>query len=199
MLFRSSLRIAPGAPILYNDTSNTLLKPLSNSDGVVFPYTPTIQTNYTANYDKYDLVHSNYRGYFYKNSAVGDINITGTFTAQDSTEAKYMLAVIHFFRSVTKMFYGQDLKYRGTPPPLVYLSGFGQYQFNNHPCLVSNFTYNLPNDVDYIGISPNNQGINLADRSSKTSSSPLAAISSIITRLQNAGLVAGGKIGRAHV
>ena len=101
--WRVRLRIAPGAPILYNDTSNTLLKPLSNSDGVVFPYTPTIQTNYTANYDKYDLVHSNYRGYFYKNSAVGDINITGTFTAQDSTEAKYMLAVIHFFRSVTKI------------------------------------------------------------------------------------------------
>jgi hypothetical protein len=27
------------------------------------------------------------------------------------------------------MFYGQDAE-AGTPPPLVYLSGFGKYQFN---------------------------------------------------------------------
>jgi hypothetical protein len=63
---------------------------------------------YKANYQPYDLTHSNYRGYFYKNSAIDAINLRGTFTAQDTTEANYLLAVIHFFRSVTKMFYGQD-------------------------------------------------------------------------------------------
>jgi len=50
---------------------------------------------------------------------------------------------------VTKMFYGQDTE-RGTPPPLVFLQGLGEYQFNLHPCLVSSFNYNLPADVDYI-------------------------------------------------
>ena len=48
------------------------------------------------------------------------------FTAQATFEANYMLAVIHFFRSVTKMFYGQDWQ-RGAPPPLVFLSGLGEY------------------------------------------------------------------------
>jgi hypothetical protein len=47
------------------------------------------------------------------------------------------------------MFYGQDAE-RGAPPPLVYLQGLGQYQFNLAPCVVSQFTYNLPTDVDYI-------------------------------------------------
>jgi hypothetical protein len=52
------------------------------------------------------------------------------------------------------MFYGQD-KFRGTPPPLLYLSGLGEYQFDNHPVVLTNFTYTLPNDVDYINAYPN--------------------------------------------
>ena len=71
------------------------------------------------------------------------------FTAQDTVEANYLLAVIHFFRSATKMFYGQDSQ-RGSPPPLVFLSGLGDFQFNEHPCVISQFNYQLPNDVDYI-------------------------------------------------
>jgi hypothetical protein len=188
--WRVRIRLAPGANYLYNDPSNTLLSPLRASNGVIFPYTPTIQTSFNANYDKYDLTHSNYRGYFYKNSTVGDIQVVGTFTAQDTAEAEYLLAVIVFMRSVTKMFYGKDAQ-RGAPPPLVELSGFGQYQFNNHPCLITSFNYSLPNDVDYIRITPNNQGINLSNRRNQVSSSPLSTIQSVLNRLQNAGLPRG--------
>jgi hypothetical protein len=72
-----------------------------------------------------------------------------TFTAQSTSEANYLLAVITFFKSVTKMFYGQDAE-RGAPPPLTYLSGLGEYQFNEHPCVITQFNYTLPGDVDYI-------------------------------------------------
>jgi hypothetical protein len=126
-----------------------VLWPLRNTDGVIFPYTPTIDTAYKAEYDAYNLTHSNYRGYFYKGSYVDAININAMFTAQDTSEANYLLAVIHFFRSATKMFYGQDAQ-RGSPPPLIYLSGLGEFQFNEHPCVISQFNYNLPSDVDYI-------------------------------------------------
>jgi hypothetical protein len=160
--WRVRLVLAEGAKYLYKAENPGILKPLADSNGLIFPYTPAINTSYAANYEKYDLVHSNYRGYFYKNSSVGDINITATFTAQDTQEANYLLAVIHFLKSATKMFYGKDSQ-RGAPPPLVYLVGLGNYQFNGHPCLISSFTYNLPADVDYIraGVS-NNQGTNLA-------------------------------------
>jgi hypothetical protein len=148
--WRVKLRLAPSATYLYNSPDcGPVLYPLRVTDGVIFPYTPVIDMAYKANYDAYDLTHSNYRGYFYKNSAIDAINVRATFTAQDTNEANYVLAVIHFFRSVTKMFYGQDAE-RGAPPPLVYLSGFGQYQFNEHPCLVAQFNYSLPSDVDYI-------------------------------------------------
>jgi hypothetical protein len=189
--WRVRLVLAEGATYLYKDPSNQLLKPLANSNGVIFPYTPAISTSYVANYDKYDLVHNNYRGYFYKNSAVNDVNITGTFTAQDTAEAQYLLAVIHFFRSATKMFYGKDPE-RGAPPPLVYLVGYGEWQFNGHPCLITNFNYNLPADVDYIRASaPNNYGENLLNRRNPTSGSSSFSQGAVATRLLNALLPKG--------
>jgi hypothetical protein len=166
--WRVRLSLGPGAQYLYNATPAGVLAPLAadgGTDGVIFPYTPTVSTTYSANYEQYDLIHSNYRGLFYKSSRVGDIQLRGIFTAQDTTEANYLLAVIHFFRSVTKMFYGQDTDLRGTPPPICLLNGFGGYQFSNHPVVVSSFSYNLPNDVDYIRTTnPNNFGLNLNNR-----------------------------------
>ena len=158
--WRLRIGLAPGAGYLYNDPQPGILQPLRSTNGVVFPYTPKIDLSYKANYQTYDLTHSNFRGYYYQNSNVSDITVTGHFTAQNTNQANYLLAVIHFFRSVTKMFYGQDAQ-RGSPPPLVFLNGLGQYQFNNHPCLVTEFTYNLPDDVDYIrGGVVNNLGLN---------------------------------------
>jgi len=69
-----------------------------------------------------------------------------------------LLAVIHFFKSVTKMFYGQDQENRGSPPPMVFITGLGEYQFSKHPCVVTEFRYNLPSDVDYIRAGSPNQG-----------------------------------------
>ena len=182
--WRVRLVLAEGSDYLYKATPPGILAPLAQSNGVIFPYTPQIQTSYAANYEQYDLVHSNYRGYFYKNSKVGDIQINAVFTAQDTQEAEYLLAVIHFFRSATKMFYGKDAQ-RGSPPPMVYLLGYGDFQFNGHPCLISNFQYNLPNDVDYIRAkNPNNYGLNM-NRTSK-STTGLTPAAATINRLANA-------------
>ena len=185
--WRVRLRLAPGATYLYKDkdVAAGILAPLAASNGVVFPYMPTIQTTYNADYDSVELTHSNYRGQFYKSSYVGDVSITGVFTAQDTAEANYLLAVIHFFRSVTKMFYGAKDPLRGAPPPLVYLIGLGQYQFNNQPCVVKTFNYSMPNDCDYIRTKPNNYNTNLSGRSPKPQASA-NPISSVISRLQNA-------------
>ena len=193
--WRVRLQLAPGATYLYKAQTPGILAPLYATDGVIFPYTPTISTSYNAKYDPYDLIHSNYRGYFYKSSQVETISIKGTFTAQDSREAAYLLAVIHFFRSVTKMFYGQDQE-AGTPPPLVFLSGLGQYQFNNHACVVSQFSYNLPNDVDYIRADGfNNIGLNMENRRNQSSGpapgGSLGTVMSVINRLTNSGLKNG--------
>ena len=191
--WRVRLRLAPNSTYLYNAFQPGLLAPLSakeGTDGVVFPYTPSIDTAYKANYESYDLTHSNYRGYFYKNSYVDAVNIRAQFTAQDTVEANYLLAVIHFFRSATKMFYGQDSQ-RGSPPPLVYLSGLGGFQFNEHPCVISQFNYQLPSDVDYIRAQTfNRNGTDLLANRTRTSI-PGNPLSFGINRLLNNALTQG--------
>jgi hypothetical protein len=152
--WRVRLALSPGAQqakyLYYSDTPG-ILAPLQATDGVIFPYTPSINVTYGATYNSVIPAHSNYKIFQYESSFVDSINITCDFTAQDTDEANYVLAVIHFFRSVTKMFYGQDqFPKPGTPPPLCYLFGMGEFQFNAHPLAVTNFTYNLPTDVDYI-------------------------------------------------
>jgi hypothetical protein len=52
---------------------------------------------------------------------------------------------------------------------LVFLTGLGQYQFNNHPCVIAGFEYSLPTDVDYIRAgSPNSNGTDLLKRRTST-------------------------------
>ena len=100
------------------------------------------------------------------------------------------------------MFYGQDAE-RGTPPPLVYLTGLGEFQFNEHPCVVQSFTYDLPADIDYIRArSPNVNNSNMLNQ--RQSNNPKGPGTSIgggilgsilggaINRLAAAGLPKGG-------
>lgn len=150
--WRVRISLAPSAPYFYNVAGqNDILWPLKATSGVVFPYTPNVSLSYTANYDAIEPTHSNYKIFSYRGSSVSDITITAEFTAQNVAEATYLRAVIHFFRSSSKMFYGQDQSPKaGIPPPLLYLSGFGEYQFDNHPMVLNQFQYTLPNDVDYI-------------------------------------------------
>lgn len=152
--WRVRLALAPySGPILYRAPQSEvgILAPLQETDGVIFPYTPSISVSYSAKYEDISLIQSNYRLFQYSGSGVESVTLSCDFTAQDTYEANYLLAVIHFFRTATKMFYGQDSSPKaGTPPPLCYLYGLGEFQFNGHPLAVHAFNYNLPNNVHYI-------------------------------------------------
>jgi hypothetical protein len=194
--WRVRLSLAPGATYLYKDPqvyqTQSILLPLLQTDGVIFPYTPEISVAYSASYSPTDPTHSNYTIYSYSNSKVAEISLKCDFTAQDTFEANYLLAVIHFFRSATKMFYGQDTNPRnGTPPPLCYLTGLGAFQFDQHPLAITGFNYTLPTDVDYIraGIPTTAPGENKGPETSKNNSPNASA-----DRVPNNGLVYGGGV-----
>jgi hypothetical protein len=198
--WRVRVSLAPFSTYLYNapEAERGILAPLTGTHGVIFPYTPKIDVGYKATYNPTDLTHSNYTNYFYQSSSVGQVRISGSFTAQDTVEAQYLLAVIHFFRSATKMFYGQDAE-RGAPPPLLFVSGLGEYQFNNHPCVLTNFEYGLPADVDYIRAgSPNQNGTDLLKRRTSTQNNlPTNPISGALTRLNQ--LFSGQKVQKGGI
>lgn len=129
--------------------SDSLLKPLTETQGLVFPYTPTILIQHTANYDSMQPTHSNYPFHNYQNSQIEDIVITGDFFCENAKDAQYWSAMVHYLRAATKMAYGQS-ENAGTPPPIVHLNGYGDFIFPNVPVIIRNFTVDLPADVDYI-------------------------------------------------
>ena len=137
------------AALFYDNQSNAIMYPLSQTRGVIFPYTPTMTVAHAARYGTTPLTHSNYTSYFYEGSEVQSIQLNGDFTVQNVQEGQYLMAVIQFFRSCTKMFFGNS-PLAGTPPPLVFLSGFGDAYLPNVPCVVTNFSHTMPGDVDYV-------------------------------------------------
>lgn len=129
---------------------------LAATNGLVFPYTPTVLINHSANYGQMSPTHSNYPFPIYRNSEVNVMSITGDFSVENEDEAIYWIAAIHYLRSVTKMAYGNTSN-KGSPPPVVRMNGYGDFVFKNVPVVVNQFSVDLPNDVDYLhvrGIGP---------------------------------------------
>ncbi len=155
--WRVRISINPSSKILYWDSGASgnvpgLVAPLKNTNGFIFPYVPQVTVTHSANYSTVPLTHSNYAQYFYESSSVAAINISGDFTVQNIDEARYFLAGLYFFRACTKMFYGISQDYQGSPPPIVYLDGYGQHYLPHVPCVVTSFSHTMPSDVDYIEV-----------------------------------------------
>jgi hypothetical protein len=129
--------------------SSPVLKPLKDAGGLVFPFTPTITIKSAATYTSESVTHSNFPFNAYKSSNPGTIEITAPMAVEDSGQALYWIAAVHYLRSVAKMFSGFDPK-AGNPPPIVYLNGYGNYVFKNIPVAIQSFNCTLPNDCDYI-------------------------------------------------
>jgi hypothetical protein len=143
--WRVSLSIPPGS---YQNSPT--LNPIWKINKFVFPYTPSIQMSHSASYSAMDPVHGNYSFMSYENSKVDKISITGDFYCEDSAEAEYWVAAVHYLRSVTKMYFGANSENAGAPPPVLKLNGYGDFVFSNVPVVVTNFSVDLPKDVDYI-------------------------------------------------
>ncbi len=169
------------AALFYDNLEESVLTPLQLTKGVIFPYTPQIQVVYQANYTPQKLTHTNYQTMFYDSSEIQTISITADFTVQNDDEARYVLACIYFFRTATKMFYGKSAN-AGNPPPIVYLNGYGDHYFPNVPCVITQFTHSLPNDVDYIETSP--VYAKEAQDKNSTKSTRIPTISSFTINLQ---------------
>lgn len=137
------------AAYFYLNPNNVILYKLKETNGVIFPYTPQIDVAHKANYTPQGLTHSNYASYFYERSEVQSINISAEYTVQYEEEGQYLVAAMHFFKSCTKMFYGNS-NLAGTPPPMVFLDGYGPTILPHVPCVVTDFSYSWPSDVDYI-------------------------------------------------
>jgi len=132
--------------------SSSITSGLTSSDnGMRFPTTPFINLQHTANYNQMALMHNNFPYQAYQNSQVQQITISGDFPVQDQASGIRWLSTVHFLRTITKMYYGGELN-TGNPPPVARLNGYGDHVFNNVPCVVTDFTVEFRQNVDYISI-----------------------------------------------
>ena len=129
--------------------NNDLLSPLREIGGIVFPLTPSIILQHQAGYNPLNATHSNYPFYAYQNSEASSFTCIGEFPVQNFQDARAWVATLQFLRSVTKMFFGKSAN-KGNPPPVLRLNGYGDHVIKNVPVVVTNFTVELTNGVDYI-------------------------------------------------
>ena len=144
----------PGGTIF---DGSSVFSPLKQAGGLVFPYTPTINIGSSAKYDSVSPIHNNYPFLAYQNSQPDTITISAPFFVEDSVQASYWLAAVHFLRASTKMFTG-DSQPAGNPPVILALNGYGDYVFKNVPVVVTNFSVSLDAGSDYIGTTAGQTG-----------------------------------------
>jgi hypothetical protein len=125
---------------------------IQKNGGILFPYTPSISYDNQASYGNSNPLHSNYTQYFFKNSSISSITVSGKFTVQNEYDAKMWLSIVHLSRLLTKMPFGSDAQ-AGSAPPVCRLDGFGNYVLANVPVAVTSFKFDLPDSVDYINVS----------------------------------------------
>lgn len=153
--FRAKISPKPNGinTILGPNEPNNILAPLHLTNGILFPYTPVVQVQGAANYNQYEFTHSIYTYHTYKNSPAPVLNVSGIFTAQNVSEARYLLAVMHFLKTVTKSYFGaKDLERAGVPPPVLEFTYLGDFMFKRLPIIVKSYSYSLSNDIDYVPV-----------------------------------------------
>ena len=124
---------------------------LTEHRGIMFPNQPSITYNQSVNYSPYELVHTNYTVQAYRNTPSPTISLTADFAQVTEEEHTYLQGVIHFLRSVTKMYYGKNEGANpraGTPPPVLRFSAFGTNIFSNVPVIITDFSLTFDNMVD---------------------------------------------------
>ena len=141
----------------WNVFNSPLFQDLKDTGGVVWPYMPSITVSTKAEYSTIPITHGNYAQYSYKNSVIDDITISGEFSCETNAEGAYWIAATTFFKTATKMFFGES-PLAGNPPIICTLSGYGNRIFENVPIIIKSFSVDLKDDVNYIRCDPYDNG-----------------------------------------
>lgn len=132
--------------------NSPIMSVLATTNGMLFPYTPTISYSQSVNYMDMQLVHSNTDYQAYTRTPSVKISLNGKFTVQNQQEGKYALAALHFLKTASKSHFGQNDTKAGLPPPVLLLNGYGNFMFNRLRVILLSHTWNFDDTVDYISV-----------------------------------------------
>lgn len=130
-----------------------ILSPLYDTNGLMFPYSPSVQFSQDVTYQEFSMVHTNTDYLAYQRTPSVNLSIAGKFAIQNQQEGVYALACIHFLRVVSKMYFGTKAGANaGLPPPILWLNGYGGYMFNNLRVIVKSHTWNYDENMDLVHV-----------------------------------------------
>jgi hypothetical protein len=133
-----------------------ILAPLRETGGLVIQYTPGIFMQYASEWNSTHGVGQNYPVMTYSKSQTSQFVINSEFTANTVAEARYILAVMHFVRTITKAAYGEqalESGRAGTPPPVLLFEYLGEHGgFNRMPVVMMSATLQYNSDIDYVPV-----------------------------------------------
>ena len=159
--WRARLRPKKGGESLFyqkttqGDSGDYLLKPIEESGGMVWQYTPTIVVTGQSNYADGHMQGMNYQIKTFQNSTPPMLPITADFTANDIYEARYLLAIFTFCKIATKGAFGDQAVKQGDygrPPPVLLFEYMGDHMFNKVPVVMTSYSIQLPEEVDYVPV-----------------------------------------------
>lgn len=136
-------------------------KPLEQTKGLMFPYTPTIQISQDVDYGVMQMVHSNTDYHYFNRSPNATVSISGKFSVQNQYEGQYAIGCIQFLRTVSKMNFGQKDSFAGLPPPILALSGHGTYMFNKVRVFVKTHSYSYDEGMDIVNVKTESGNVRL--------------------------------------
>jgi len=129
---------------------------LTRTNGILFAQQPDIMYGQGVNQTPINLTHTNYTTYAYGGTPSPTLQVTAQFSNTTEQEHLYTQGVIHFLRSVTKMFYGigdrGNTPVAGTPPPVLRFSAFGSQQFQEVPVVIGSFNIPFQSDTDLVEV-----------------------------------------------
>lgn len=132
------------------------------TNGMMFPYTPSVQFSQSVEYDPMVLPHTNADLVTYKNTPLVEISISGKFSVQNQREGEYAMACLHFLRVVSKMHFGESAgSFAGLPPPILVLNGYGTYMFNNLKCVLRSHNWTFDEQQEMVPINIRGQTVRL--------------------------------------
>ena len=127
------------------------LAPIFSTNGLVFPYNPSISEGISVKYDALELTHTNESFHVYRGTDNVRITISDAkWTCDTFDNAIYALSALHFFRAYSHMDFGAGRT--GRPPSPMWFSAYGNYAYHRVPVLMEKADWSFPSDVDYVGI-----------------------------------------------
>jgi hypothetical protein len=132
-----------------------LLRPIEESGGMVWQYTPTIMVQGQTNYGQAHNQGMNYQINTFENSLPPALPVSADFTANNIYEARYLLAIFTFLKICGKGTFGDSAVKSGDygrPPPVLLFEYMGDHMFNKVPVVVTSYSITLPEEVDYVPV-----------------------------------------------